>query len=94
MPHDDIYWIEAAGDYSVLHVKDRDLTVRLPIKTIETELPTTRFVRVHRSAIISVAHIREVVVLPKGESQIVLEGGDRVRTSRSHRAIVQQLITR
>ena len=94
VPHDDIYWVEAAGDYSVLHTKDRDLTVRLPIKKIESELPATRFVRVHRSAIISVAHIREVVVLPKGESQIVLEGGDRVRTSRSYRGIVQQLITR
>ena len=90
MPCAEIVWIEAAGDYSLLHLSDRELTVRMPLKSLETELPAL-FVRVHRSAIISTAQIREISFLPKGEAMIALMNGARVRTSRSYRDIVQGL---
>lgn len=91
VPHKDIIWIEAAGDYSLLHMADRELTVRVAIKTLETELPINLFARVHRSAIVAKSHIREINLLPKGEAQILLEDDACVRTSRSYREVVQGL---
>lgn len=91
MPHKDIIWVEAAGDYSVLHVPGREITVRIPLKTLEEGLPGPLFVRIHRSAIISTAHIREITHLPKGEAQILLSEQASVRASRSYRAVVERL---
>ena len=70
IPRADVIWIEAAGDYSLLHTADR----------------------VHRSAIVSVAHIREIRMRPKGEAQIFLTDDITVRTSRSYRDTIQKLI--
>ncbi len=91
IPHKDIIWVEAAGDYSLLHMTDRELTVRLPLKALEADLPRLLFVRVHRSAIVSRAHIREIRLLPKGEALISVERNVSVRTSRSYRDVVQAL---
>ena len=91
VPHSDIIWIEAAGDYSLLHMKTREITIRAPIKSLEADLPEVSFVRVHRSAIVSTAYIREIVLLPKGEAQICLANGKKVRTSRSYRDVVHNL---
>ena len=91
VPHDDIVWVEAAGDYSLLHMKDRELTIRVPIKVLEADLPAIPFVRVHRSAIISTTYIREIKLLPKGEAEIELVGGGHVRSSRSYREVVKRL---
>jgi len=91
VPHSDIIWIEAAGDYSLLHLSGRELAVRIPMKTLEGEFPSMFFTRVHRSAIVSNMHIREIDLLPKGEALITLENGNTVRTSRSYRDAVRTL---
>ncbi len=92
IPRADVIWIEAAGDYSLLHTADREAAIRRAIKSLESDLPTDEFVRVHRSAIVSIAHIREIRMRPKGEAQIFLTDDITVRTSRSYRDTIQKLI--
>ena len=92
IPRADVIWIEAAGDYSLLHTADREAAIRRAIKSLESDLPADEFVRVHRSAIVSVAHIREIRMRPKGEAQIFLTDDITVRTSRSYRDTIQKLI--
>lgn len=92
IPRADVIWIEAAGDYSLLHTADREAAIRRAIKSLDSDLPVDEFVRVHRSAIVSVAHIREIRMRPKGEAQIFLTNDITVRTSRSYRDTIQKLI--
>ena len=92
IPHEDVVWIEAAGDYSLLHTVDKEAVIRCAIKTLEADLPAGDFVRVHRSAIVSAAFIREIRMLHKGEAQIILTDNTVVRTSRSYRDVVQKLL--
>ncbi|MEM5518151.1 LytTR family DNA-binding domain-containing protein [Henriciella sp. AS95] len=92
IPREDVVWIEAAGDYSLLHTSEKEAAVRRAIKLLEDELPGDQFVRVHRSAIISRSHIREIRMLQKGEAQILLTGDVKVRTSRSYKDVIQALI--
>ncbi|MEZ5954765.1 MAG: LytTR family DNA-binding domain-containing protein [Hyphomonas sp.] len=92
IPHGDVLWIEAAGDYSLLHTREKEAAIRRTIKSLENDLPEERFVRVHRSSIVSVEHIREIRMLHKGEAQIILTDDTIVRSSRSYREVIQKLI--
>lgn len=58
----DIVWIEGSGDYVKIHLKsgDKPLLVRTSAKTLEGELPAGKFIRIHKSYIVSVAGITAV----------------------------------
>jgi len=91
VPLDQVVWIEAAGDYSLVHTGEREYAMRQTISGLERELPADQFVRVHRSTIISSASVKEVHALSKGEARIVLKSGAEVKASRSYRNVVRQL---
>jgi two-component system LytT family response regulator len=58
----DIVWIEGSGDYVKIHLKStpKPLLVRTSAKTLESELPVDRFLRIHKSYIVAVASITAV----------------------------------
>jgi len=58
---DDIHWIEAADNYVRLHARRRAYLMRESIKSLEQRLDPRRFVRAHRSAIVNVSQILELV---------------------------------
>ena len=81
----DIDWIEAADYYASLHVGDRTHMLRRSMTVLERELDPAMFCRIHRSAIVNLARVRELAVDEHGEYEVVLEGGTRLRLSRSYR---------
>jgi DNA-binding LytR/AlgR family response regulator len=58
----DIIWIEGSGDYVKIHLKGspKPLLVRTSAKTLESELPPDRFLRIHKSYIVSIAGITAI----------------------------------
>jgi two-component system LytT family response regulator len=82
---DDIEWVEARGDYVRVHSAGRVDLVRETISGIERRLPASRFVRIHRSTIVSIAKVKEIKLLPGREPVAVLQSGVRCRLSRSGR---------
>lgn len=90
----DVSWIEAADKEVRVHVGGATLSVREAMNSIEQRLDASRFVRVHRSAIVNRAHVREIQPWFKGDYVIILRDGTRVVTGPSYRAAVQQLIGR
>lgn len=59
----DILWIEGLKDYIKIHLKsspNKPIVPRMGMKAIEEELPPTRFVRVHKSFIVSKEHVTAV----------------------------------
>jgi DNA-binding LytR/AlgR family response regulator len=58
----DIVWIEGSGDYVKIHLRSaaKPLLVRTSAKTLEAELPTDRFLRIHKSYIVAIASITAV----------------------------------
>jgi two-component system LytT family response regulator len=55
-----ILWIEALGDYITIHTPDKKYTVHSTLKAVEARLDPERFLRVHRSYIISVDTISSI----------------------------------
>ena len=58
----DIIYIEGLKDYIKIHLQStqRPVITRMAIKTIEEQLPSTSFVRIHKSYIVSIPHITSV----------------------------------
>jgi DNA-binding LytR/AlgR family response regulator len=78
-------WIEAQGNYLALHVGARSHLVRDTVTRIETELDASRFVRIHRRAIVAVDRIASVQRLAKGDARVILHSGSEIRASRRYR---------
>jgi two-component system, LytTR family, response regulator len=61
-----IYWIEADGDYTRLHTKERNYLSNYGIGVLEQKLNPTIFVRIHRSAMVNLHCIKELYREPNG----------------------------
>jgi two-component system LytT family response regulator len=79
----EIEWIEAADYYARIHVGHKTLMLRETIKQLSASLDPKRFVRVHRSAIVNVEHVREILREGRTEGWVVLSNGERLRMSKS-----------
>lgn len=83
---DTIDWIEAADYYAVIHAGGESHLLRETMNELEQRLDPARFFRVHRSAIIHLDRVREIHPLFRGDRELVLADGTRVRLSRTRRA--------
>lgn len=88
----DIEWIEAAGNYAVLHVGGETLEIRSSLTKLESELDPKRFVRVHKSYVVNVARIAEVTPWVSGDWRIRLQDGAEVNLSRRYRQRFEALV--
>jgi two-component system, LytTR family, response regulator len=81
----EVDWIEAADYYASLHVGTRTHMLRRSMSVLERELDAAMFCRIHRSTIVNLSRVRELVTDANGEYEVLLEGGTRLRLSRSYR---------
>jgi two-component system, LytTR family, response regulator len=85
VPIDDIEWIEASDQYVVLHAGRKEFMLRQTIQSVMLKLPPRRFAQIHRSHVVNVARVTEVVKLGKGDAQVVMASGRELRLSRRFR---------
>jgi two-component system LytT family response regulator len=86
----DIYWIEAEGDYVSVHTPQKSHLVRETMKNMEARLHEQGFQRVHRSCIVNLTYVRELISLDSGDYQIILRDNTSVKLSRNYRDILYQ----
>ncbi|KGO07942.1 LytR/AlgR family response regulator transcription factor [Dokdonia donghaensis] len=76
---DNIFLIEAKGDYVLIKTEGKNYTVHSTLKKIEEKLPDSLFLKVHRSYIINIKKIVDI------EDNSVLIARDVIPISRSNR---------
>jgi two-component system LytT family response regulator len=81
----EIDWIEAEDYYVRIHAGKRDYLVRTSIASLADRLDPKDFAQVHRSAILRVGCVRELVSAANGETAAILRDGTRVPVSRRRR---------
>jgi hypothetical protein len=81
----DIDWIEASGNYVNLRVGTRAYPLRETMAGIEARLADAGFMRVHRSAIVNLDRVREIVPFDTGDGEARLGDDLRVPVSRRYR---------
>ncbi len=89
----DISWIQGASQYSRVHTKNGEYLLSRTLASLECELDPKRFFRIHRSAIVNAAHVREVRSSGDGRYNIYLHGGQALPMGRARREILEKLLS-
>lgn len=87
-----IEWVDAAGDYMCIHAKNETHILRRTMKELEQELNPQRFQRIHRSAIVNMAHVEKLCSRQNGEYHLILRNGKQLKVSRSYKDRIKKLI--
>jgi two-component system, LytTR family, response regulator len=88
----EIDWVEADGDYVSVHVGARSWLLRETIAAAEARLALSGFVRIHRSTLVNIYRVRELLPLSKGEFTVVLRDGTELKLSRNYRFALERLL--
>jgi two-component system, LytTR family, response regulator len=78
----EIEWIEAADYYACLHVGTKSFMLRQPLKELVSTLDPKKFVRIHRSVMVNVNQVREILREGRSEGSVILANGKRLRMSK------------
>ena len=85
----DVEWIEACGNYAVIHAGGARHITRQPLHTLQRRLALT-FSRVHRSALINLRYVASLKLAPHGECDVILRSGRTLRVTRRFRPQLEQ----
>jgi len=79
---EEIDWIESSGNYVNLHVRGRVYPLRDTMTNISERLNSRGFQRVHRSAIVNLDRVAEIVAFDTGDGEARLQSDIKVPVSR------------
>lgn len=83
IPIDDVSYLKGAGDYVEIHLKDRKTELHSKsLEAMERILPE-RFVRVHKSYMVDMDEVKQILVHGGGKYEIELAQGTKVPLSRT-----------
>jgi two-component system LytT family response regulator len=88
----EIDWVEAAANYVRLNVGKESYLLRETISRTSERLNPGEFIRIHRSTIVNVRKIKELIPVNSGEYIVVLKNGKELSCSRGYRALLQHVI--
>ncbi len=91
---EDVDWIESAGDYVCIHARGEKHIIRETMNSIEGKLNPGRFMRIHRSTIVSVDRVKEMEPLFQGQYLLRLRDGTKLVASRSYKKHIDTLLSK
>lgn len=94
VPVGEILWIEAADNYVRLHTAGGQFSVRETMNRLGEQLDPGRFARVHRSTIVNLGQVKELIALSSGDYTVLLQDGTRLTLSRGFRKAFETQIGR
>ncbi len=85
----DVDWLEADGPIVRVHVGQSIYKVRDTLSRFEESLDNARFVRIHRSIVVNLDVVRHLQPWFGGDAFLVLRDGQRLKVSRTYRALLR-----
>jgi two-component system LytT family response regulator len=82
----EIVWIEAAGVYVELHTAQKTYLQRATLGDLEARLNPAQFARIHRSTMVNLRHVRELLPQAHGDGTVILDDRTELKLSRNYRA--------
>jgi len=77
---DEIMWIEASSSYCHIHAtKDRRFTLSYPLLRIEERLPKEQFIRIQRSYLVNINHVKGMIGNSLIVGKLILKIGDEYK---------------
>jgi two-component system LytT family response regulator len=88
----DIIWVEAQGDFVKVQTPGKTQLVRETMQGMERKLDGAKFLRIHRSFLVNVEHVRKVEVALYGDYTVHMSDGSKLRLSRNYRSKLKALL--
>jgi two-component system LytT family response regulator len=93
LPVSDIRWISAEENYVRISTQGETHLLRETMAHLEEKLDPNMFLRVHRSSIVNLQHVKEVRTEADGEYAVVLVNGEKLTMSRGYRSRINGWLT-
>ena len=93
LPVSDIRWISAEENYVRICTQTETHLLRETMGRLEEKLDPDMFLRVHRSSIVNLQHVKEVRTEADGEYSVVLVNGEKLTMSRGYRSRINGWLT-
>jgi hypothetical protein len=90
----EILWVEAAGNYVEVHTPGRSVLWRRTLAAVEQDLADKGFVRVHRSRLVNLRHVRATANKDSGDFTLTLADGAEIAGARRWRAAFERAAAR
>lgn len=87
----DIDWLEASGNYVILHAGRENHVLRDTLTALEAQLSPREFVRLSRSGIVNLDRVQHVEPAFNDEHVVVLTNGTRLPLTRGVRELQERL---
>lgn len=84
----DIHYIESQKDYVVFHLGEQTVSSQLSLTSVEGQLISKNFLRIHRSFIVAINKITEV------ERNTLVVNGDRISVGANYRSDFKEVIAK
>lgn len=87
--HDEIIYLQASGDYVKIITRQKTHLVSMTMKLLEEALPSTKFIRIHKSYIVALKEIRAVKT-----AEVVIAGKQVLPLSPNYKGLLMELYAR
>jgi two-component system, LytTR family, response regulator len=81
----DVDWFASASNYVQLHTIGHSYLIRMTMGDLEEKLDPTKFARIHRSTIVNIDRVKEVLAHEHDEYVVILLEGTPLRMGRAYR---------
>ena len=92
IPVEEIKYIEAQDDYTMLYTQKGNFLKQKTMKYFEENLNPKDFIRIHRSYIIKLSLLKQIDLLEKESYQVVLHDGKKLPVSKNGYAKLKELL--
>lgn len=89
---DEIKFIEAEGNYLILHTANSKTLFRETITNISEKLNPEVFIRIHRSYIVKIEYIKEMQSHFNGEYIFTLKDNTKIKSGRSYKTEIEKML--
>jgi two-component system LytT family response regulator len=83
---DKVLWFESAANYVELHIQGSSHLIRMTMADLENRLDPVQFTRIHRSTIVNVDQVKEILPAWHGEYTVRLLDGTALQMGRKFRS--------
>jgi two-component system LytT family response regulator len=89
-----IFYVESEGDYLHVAIAGERLRIRERMKDIEEQVGDAGFVRIHRSVLVNLEHVREMKPKKHGDYEFLMADGARFVSGATYRGNVRNILER
>lgn len=89
---DEVDWIGVEDERVYVHTGDAAYAIRRTLKELEARLDPAHFFRAHRSAVVNLERVQEIIPWFKGSHKLRLTTGEEMELSRAQTRVLRRIL--